>query len=415
MIAVAAAQLRPSLAQRRSVARRASSENLVKFTKTSVAALALEPGQSERKVWDTECHGLGVRLRSSGSAYWVVQPPRKGGKSAVFTLGTVSAIPLATARLEAAKRIANVTLGVDVVAEREAAKARAAVTFGSVLPRYLARAEGRLRVSSFGDVKRYLDVQSKPLHALPLADIKRAQVATLLSGIAVTSGLFASNRARAALSAYFGWCAGEGLTEINPVVGTNKATMEISRERTLTEAELRAVWLACGDGDFGRIVRLLILTGQRREEVAGIRWSELDLKGAVWSLPPERTKNKQRQDVPLSVAALTILSNVPIREGRDLLFGQRGGAFSGFSKSKAELGALTEITVPWVLHDLRRTAATGMADLGVLPHVVEAVLNHVSGSKAGVAGIYNRASYASEKRDALDRWASHVLSLSDAK
>ncbi|MGU3358906.1 tyrosine-type recombinase/integrase [Methylobacterium sp. M6A4_1b] len=381
----------------------------MKFTKTSVAALALEPGQSERKVWDTECHGLGVRLRASGSAYWVVQPPRKGGKSSVFTLGTVSAIPLATARLEAAKRIANVTLGVDVTAEREAAKARSAVTFGSVLPRYLARAESRLRASSFGDVKRYLDVQSKTLHALPLADIKRAQVATLLSEIAAKSGPFASNRARAALSAFFSWAAGEGLTEINPVIGTNKAAAEIFRERTLTDAELRAIWLACDDGDFGRIVQLLILTGQRREEVAGIRWSELDLQGAAWSLPSERTKNNRRHDIPLSAAALSILGSVPVREGRNLLFGQRAGGFSGFSKAKAELDARTGISTAWVLHDLRRTAATGMANLRVLPHVVEAVLNHVSGHKAGVAGVYNRASYATEKRDALDRWAAHVL------
>ncbi|MHC1999581.1 tyrosine-type recombinase/integrase [Methylobacterium sp. CM6241] len=262
-------------------------------------------------------------------------------------------------------------------------------------------------------MKRYLDVQSKPLHALPLADIKRAQVATLLSGIAASSGPFASNRARAALSAFFSWATGEGLSEVNPVIGTNKATAEISRERTLTGSEVRAIWLSCGDGDFGRIVRLLILTGQRREEVAAIRWSELDLKGAMWSLPPERTKNKRRHDVPLSAAALAILAAVPMREGRDLLFGQREGGFSGFSKAKVELDKLTGITTPWVLHDLRRTTATGMADLGVLPHVVEAVLNHVSGSRAGVAGVYNRASYASEKREALDRWVTHVLAISN--
>jgi integrase len=323
----------------------------------------------------------------------------------------VSAIPLATARIEAAKRIANATLGVDVVAEREAAKARAAATFATILPYYLTRAEGRLRASSFGDVKRYLDVQSKPLHALPLADIKRAQVATLLTEIAAKSGPFASNRARAALSAFFSWAAGEGLTEINPVIGTNKATAEISRERTLTDVELRALWQACGDGDFGRIVLLLLLTGQRREEVAGIRWSELDLQGAVWSLPPERTKNNRRHDVPLSAAAISILNSVPVRDRRDLLFGQRNGGFSGFSKAKADLDARAGIAVPWVIHDLRRTAATGMANLGVLPHVVEAVLNHVSGSRAGVAGVYNRASYASEKREAMNRWATHVLAV----
>ncbi|GJD32819.1 Prophage integrase IntA [Methylobacterium adhaesivum] len=391
--------------------RRATSDNLVRLTKTLIPTLKIGEGQTERVVWDTETHGLGLRLRRSGNAAWVVRPPRKGGASRIFTLGSVTVLSLTDARKAAADRMASATLGVDHHAERAAAKARAAVTFGSELPRYLARAESRLRASSFRDVRRYLDVQAQPLHGLPLADIRRAHVAALLGSIAETSGPFASNRARAALSAFFTWMVGEGLTETNAVIGTNKATAETARDRVLNDTELAAVWRATAEPrDFDRIVRLLILLGQRRQEVAAMRWSELDLQGAVWRLPAERTKNKRPHDVPLSAVALEILAGVPEREGRDLLFGERKGPFSGFTKGRMGIEERSGVT-DWRIHDLRRSSATGMAGIGVLPHVVEAVLNHASGAKTGVAGIYNRASYATEKRAALDAWAVYVLKL----
>jgi integrase len=220
----------------------------------------------------------------------------------------------------------------------------------------------------------------------------------------------------------FTWAIGEGMAHANPVVGTNKACEEVQRDRVLSDEEFRLVWLHAGDGDYGAILRLLILTGQRREEVGGMTWSEIDLSKALWSIGGERTKNGLPHEVPLSSQALLILEPMGRQEGRALVFGTGEGGFSGWSKAKQRLdGRLVEALreqhgpkaelVPWRLHDIRRTVATRMADVGVLPHIVEAVLNHMSGAKRGVAGIYNRSTYSGEKRAALARWAEHVAAL----
>lgn len=148
-------------------------------------------------------------------------------------------------------------------------------------------------------------------------------------------------------------------------------------------------------------------------------WDEVDLASATWRIGGNRTKNARTHDVPLASQAVGILRTVERRDGRALVFGSRNGPFSGWSKAKASLdarmsAALGHAPPPWRLHDIRRTVATRLADLGVLPHVIEAVLNHVSGHKAGVAGVYNRSTYAGEKRAALDLWASHVTGLVEA-
>jgi integrase len=225
----------------------------------------------------------------------------------------------------------------------------------------------------------------------------------------------------------FVWAMGEGLANTNPVIGTNKPGEERSRDRVLRAWEMALIRRATeGGGDFNTIVRLLMLTGQHRDEIAGLRWSELELDRAIWSLPASRTKNRRVHDVPLSNAALDLIASVRQRDGRDLLFGKAEGAFSGWPQSKSRLdrriAALRAQALgrnepdrkteePWVLHDLRRTLVTGMAEIGVQPRVIEAVVNHVSGHKAGVAGVYNRATSAAEKRRALERWTEHVLAL----
>jgi integrase len=210
----------------------------------------------------------------------------------------------------------------------------------------------------------------------------------------------------------YAWAIGEGLCETNPVDGTNKADEGKSRDRVLSDAELAAIWNASTDTDYGRIVKLLMLTAQRRDEIASLRWTEIEgeTDPALIALPAERTKNSRAHDVPLSAAAMDVLASVVVRNGRDLMFGEGEGGYSGWSRSKERLDEkLGKAVKPWTLHDLRRTAATRMADIGVQPHVIEAVLNHVSGHKGGVAGIYNRSIYAAEKRAALDLWASHVM------
>jgi integrase len=170
-----------------------------------------------------------------------------------------------------------------------------------------------------------------------------------------------------------------------------------------------AIWNALPEGDYGDIVRLLILTGQRREEIGGLRWSEI--AGDTINLPPNRTKNGLAHFVPLSAPARAILAARPHAE-RDHVFGRGDGeaGFAGWSAAKASLDKRLNLK-PWTLHDLRRTCATGMAELGTPPHIVELVLNHISGHKGGIAGIYNHAVNGKERREALDQWATHFMQL----
>src|SRR5262249_6629475 len=185
---------------------------------------------------------------------------------------------------------------------------------------------------------------------------------------------------------------------------------ENSRTRVLSDTELKAIWAACRDNGFGAIIRLLVLTGQRKSEIGSLRWDEVQDEQIV--LPPQRTKNGRTHGVPLSDAAKAILDKFRSNH-RTYVFGRYDSGFGGWNTAKSELDAnIAKASKPiehWTLHDLRRTAATRMADLGVQPYIIEAVLNHVSGHRAGVAGIYNRATYDKEKREALNLWAEHVL------
>ncbi|UZF90645.1 tyrosine-type recombinase/integrase [Bosea sp. NBC_00550] len=387
----------------------------MKLIRQNVARLTLPAGKSDYIVFDDALPGFGLRLRAGGKRAWVVQY-RVGSKQRRVTLGNLEALDADVARKAAKEILAKAQLGSDPQTEKAEYRAGAAVTLGAVTRQYLElRAKPNLKARSYEEVSRHLTRHWAPLKELPIKRVQRATVAARLGEIAKENGRFAANRARASLSTLFTWAMGEGLVDTNPVIGTNRATNEIKRDRVLTDAELRAVWQACRDDDHGRIVRLLILTAQRREEVGGMAWTEFNAETELWSIPRERTKNGRPHDVPLSAEALALFRAAPARDGRPLVFGDGEGGFQGWSNAKAALDrriAESGATVrPWRLHDLRRTAATRMGDLGVLPHVIEALLNHISGHKAGVAGIYNRATYAREKREALDSWASYVSAL----
>ena len=208
----------------------------------------------------------------------------------------------------------------------------------------------------------------------------------------------------------FSWGMREGFVGANPVINTNKRE-ETARDRVLSNAELRTIWQALDDDQYGAVVKLLLLTGQRKSEIAKLRWSEIDFDRNVIALPASRTKNGRPHEIPMSETVQQLLKSQPRVDGRDLVFGKRVGPFSGFSQAKDKLTHAHCRCAPWTLHDLRRSAATGMAELGIAPHIIEAVLNHVSGHKAGIAGIYNRALYTAEKAQALARWDEHIASL----
>ncbi len=395
----------------------------MKLTKAAVACLTLPPAKTDLIIFDDEISGFGLRLRAGGKRTWIAQY-RIGTKQRRVTLGDVTKLDADAARKAARDRLAQVTLGGDPQKAKHEARARAAMTLRTVVDHYLAQKVQTVRPRSYREIQRYLTHHWRDLHGLPIHEIKRRDVAAGLTAITTESGTVAAARARVALSGLFAWAVREGITEANPVIGTNKPPEPKSRDRVLSDSEIAEIWKASGDNDYGRIVRLALLTGARRDEIGGLRFSEIDLERDIIALPAERTKNRRPHVLPLSPVARAILESVPRRAGRDYLFGEGEGAFSGWSKAKAALDArifearrkaagkrtdkANQMT-PWRLHDLRRTCATVMADrLGVQPHIIEATLNHASGHKAGVAGIYNRSTYEREVKAALALWADHV-------
>ena len=324
----------------------------MKLTKASVQGLALPADTRDKIFFDDALPGFGLRLRDGGKRTWIAQY-RLGSKQRRVTIGTVKTLNVDEARKRARSALSKVHLGTDPQLEKAEARAQAAVTLGSVVDGYLARhAAKRLKAGTFTDVERYLRRHWAPLARLPLGKITRAAVAARLGRIADESGGYAANRARAALSAVCAWAIAEGLTDANPVVGTRKPAEEVARDRVLTDDELAAIWRHAGDGDYGAIIRLLVLTGARREEASGMIWDEVDLESATWRIGGGRTKNGRPHDVPLAPLAVQILRGVERREGRSLIFGSAKGPFSGWSKAKASLdvrisAALGRALAPW--------------------------------------------------------------------
>ena len=371
---------------------------------------ALEP---RSYVADAVVQGFGVRRQKDGAYYYLRF--RRNGTQYMKSIGRHgSPWTPDTARARAKQLLGLVVGGDDPFAKPVPAEA-----FGSEVERYLKKQHLALKPRTYVELERHLCRDCGAFARLRLTEIDRRTIALRLAEVETASGPTARNRVRSSLSAFFNWAVREGLLDANPVSGTARADERGSRNRVLAQAELGELWAALPEGDFGEIVRLLALTGQRREEIGGLRWSEVDLDRGLIVLPPERTKNLRQHEVPLSIQARAIIERQPKRKGRDHIFGVGEAGFSGWSKSKERLDqallakrkAADRTTKPlpsWHLHDLRRTAATSMAELGVLPHIIEAVLNHVSGHKAGVAGVYKLALYRDEVRKALQVWADHL-------
>ena len=382
----------------------------MKLTTSSATKLSLPEGRNDIIYWDEGLPGFGMRIRAGGAKTWIVQYRAGPKKIRRQKIGDATRVRLEQARKEARQILAKVQLGNDPQQAKLEAR-REAELFGKQAVRYLeyvgsSRAKPRSQLERVRHIKR----DWKVFDQIPIHTIERRDVATRLVELAGRYGPVAANRSRSTLSAFFSWALGEGLVEQNPVIGTNKQGEEKARERVLDDSELVSIWNALGDDQYSRIVRLLLLTGQRRQEVAAVTWHELDLENGIWRLPSNRTKNGVEHEVPLSLQALDCLASEERRDSRDFVFGVGEGPFSGFSRCKARLDKKCGVD-GWTLHDLRRTMVTGMNELGVAPHVVEAVINHVSGFRSGVAGVYNRAKYMAEKRNALQLWADHVASL----
>jgi integrase len=325
-------------------------------------------------------------------------------------LGTYPVTSLADARDRAKEKLALVEKGVDPRYEPPMEH-----TLNEVARLFFTQyldARGR---RSAAEVKRMLNYDLLPaLGIRPMKSIERRDVRDVLDDVQMRGSGVMANRLLANTRKLFNWAVERDYVNSNPCANLKPQTEEIGRDRVLSDDEIAAVWATCDRLGTTRcdVAKLLLLTGQRVSEVAGMMWSEIDEAAGSWRLSGTRTKNGRYHIVPLSDIARAIIVARPRIDGCDFVFPSTGNRpVAGFSKFKWELDQMLRPATPWRLHDLRRTAASGMAALEISPHVIEAVLNHASGTISGVAAVYNRYAYLKEKKDALNAWASHVKQL----
>lgn len=404
-----------------------------KITKRAVDAI--HPGEKVQFLWDEELRGFGIKVTPAGGKTYLIQY-RLGGRNAAtkrFTIGRHgSPWTPTTARDEAERLLTKVRQGVDPAADKEA-RERAAndFAFPAYVDRFLDLYVKREWKASYAFAESILRIHITPiLRAKPLPTIRRSDLNAVFDRIPSRQAALRRN-VFAVLRRLFRWARSRGDIDTDPLDGFEAPPAAASRDRVLNDEELRLVWIASGNlgYPFGPFYRLLILTGQRREEVSGLDWRELDRKNAEWNLPGPRAKNGIGTTVHLTEQAIVEIDAIAGSEkwprtgyvfsttGKTPISGYSRGkarldtAIVGLAHKEAEDGAdndgMGELPA-WRIHDLRRTLATGMQRLGIRFEVTEAILNHVSGSKSGVAGIYQRHDWREEKRAALRAWSSHV-------
>ncbi|HZG10153.1 MAG TPA: tyrosine-type recombinase/integrase [Allosphingosinicella sp.] len=386
---------------------------------------ALQSAAKDQFLWDDELRGFGLKVTPAGGKVYLIQY-RLGGRGVRTQRYTIGAhgnpwTPL-SARREAERLLILVKQGVDPAADKvERRRVATDLAFASYADKFIAEYGAKSwRPGTLDNAKRNLRLYVAPvLKKKPLPDLRRSDMVAIFD--ALPSGKPALPRNVFALvRKLLGWAVERGDLERSPLEGFKGPPNVASRDRVLTDDELKLIWSAAIDLGipFGALTRLLLVTGQRRDEAAAMDWRELSAQAGEWVIPAERAKNGKAHVVPLSALAVSIINEVA-RGGqwprKGLVFTTTGTTpVSGFSRAKRRLDELVakrageEEVGDWRLHDLRRTLATGLQRLGVRFEVTEAVLNHVSGSKSGVAGVYQRHDWREEKRDALNAWAAHV-------
>ena len=394
----------------------------MKLTQRRIEDLECPAGRRDKMVFDDEQTGLGVRVTAGADKGSLAKKSflaqyRHAGQKRRVPLGSCSAISLASARDAVRTILGDVAKGRDPAGERkEAAReakrkaAHEALTLGALLEQWEALRLADKRERYAAEAVRAVRVAFEKRLPLPAADLDRAAVVRVLDALAKDGKAAMASRTAAYGRACYQWAIRRGSLETNPFANL-PLTPIAKRERVLTDAELAAVWKATDDpAPFNAIVRMLMLTGQRREEVTAMTWEEIASDLSTWTVPASRAKNGAAHIVPLSPQAQAILRAAPRVRGTDLVFPGRNGPFNGFSKAKEALDKVCGVR-GWRLHDLRRTMATGLQRLGVRLEVTEAVLNHVAGSRAGIIGVYQRHTWADEKQAALNAWGAHVAAI----
>jgi len=393
---------------------------------TAATVDKMQPTDRRQEIPDSLCTGLYLTVQPTGKKGWQVRY-RHGGVHRRMTLGGYPVLSLADARQRARDTMAAATEGRDPAGEVKAAKAPKPEDSRDKIKTLIGQFDKRhlSGLKSGATVKRELDRHvvsqwgDRDIHSITKRD-----VIDILDGIADSGRVVTANRVRAYLNKFLNWTVERDILPMNPATGVKPVAKETSRDRVLSDDEIRWFWQACEVEGFpwGPFGKVLLLTGQRLNEAAQIADSEI--RGDLWHLSADRTKNGRAHDVPLSGPARDVLAGVERIDGKaGLIFTTTGKtAVSGFFKARAHLAdAMTGIAskergepveIPrWTFHDLRRTAATGMARLGIAVRVTEAVLNHVSGTGGGIVAVYQRHDYADEKRAALEAWGRFVLAL----
>lgn len=413
----------------------------MKLTKDTIAALTMPEGKTDHCVWDDDLQGFGVRLRTGGAKTFVIQY-RVDGQQRRPKIGDVGKVDVKDARKMAKARLAEAQLGTDIIADKAKVKTAAKIaqetTFEKVARDYLKAKTGIWKPRSIRDGERDLLVRCPSLMQMPLNNIKRKDISDALDAVVIRSGSNpaspklsdpalkgrkSAEHTRAFLSGMFVWAIGKGKCDANPVNGTiNPAEGMGSRKRVLDDEELAAVWRACREDAYGWIVRLLILTGCRRTEIAALKWSELDMEKCTLKIDGEAmrapdvigTKTSVTHKLTLPPMAMDILRKAS-RDGEYVFANRKGGPFSSWIHHGHRLTAQIvknegKKLDDWVLHDLRRTMKTGLSALGIPPHVTERILNHAKGA---MEKVYDQYNYEPEIKLGLAKWADHIAAITE--
>jgi integrase len=375
-----------------------------------------KPGASRREVPDGEVRGLYLQIFPSGKHSWAFRY-RFGGRTRKLTIGASPEIGLKAARDLARAAHLQVAGGEDPGAVKQAARTGAKAlpardTVEKVAAQFLARHVRNLGTVTRNEVGRVIAKEILPaFRGRRLSEIKRPDVIEWLDTIVDRGAPISANRALSWFKGLCNFAVERGVIDVSPIAAIKPPSPEAPRDRVLSDDELRGAWEAADalEPVYGSFIKLLILTGQRRSEVAELRWAEIDLEKRVWTLPKERAKNGIERTIPLPDQAVEILKALP-RSGSPFALTLNGrNPIRGTPRIKRRLDAIMPPdTSSWVLHDIRRTVASGMARLGINLPVIEKLLNHVSGSFAGIIRVYQKYSFADEKRDAMERWGRHI-------
>ncbi len=380
----------------------------VKLTKSVIDGLPIPV--KDVVYWDIACPGFGVKVTPKGRKVFLVlfRTAGAGSRLRKYTIGPYGRVTLNQARITAQKVFAAKLDGRDLAAEKNDSRRRmVADRVDDLLEAFIVQHLSQNR--SAPEISRMLRREigsawgSRSIH-----EISKRDVIDVVSAIEQRGAPVAANKALKSIKTFLRWCVGRAVLDRSPADGVPLPVKEVTRDRVLNDDELARVITAARQigGPYGGIVELLALTGQRREEVARCTWDEIDMGRRTWKLPSARTKNAKAHEVYLSDQAVAVLGRVD--KIGTLVFSQSGTVpFQAFSVVKRELDQLSGVTA-WRLHDLRRTCVSGMARLGIAPHVADKVLNHQGGTISGVAAVYQRHDFLAERKKALEMWGAHV-------